>query len=155
VISGGTRPPERTAGWVGRLLGGLDIETRSHVTIRNWMVFHLDGRPAKEGEWDRDAILYVDSGPVGISSRDDGRARERSLADSDRTPRRTSLLLQRLRHIYIDGITGEIRTDRRYRETFENVPTERWTLFTDSAALLNVVFNAGRYRTGPSPPRGC
>jgi len=40
-----------------------------------------------------------------------------------------------VRHIYIRDITGDTRTDTRYRETFENVPAGRWTLFTDSAAL--------------------
>ena len=42
---------------VAGLLGGLDIETRSHLALRNWMAFSLDVLTAREGEWDRGAIV--------------------------------------------------------------------------------------------------
>src|SRR5438067_3481918 len=59
------------------------------------MVFSLEVRTAREDGWDRDAIVRGFS-VIGISGRGDGRGRDRSLGDSDRTAWPSPLHLQRL-----------------------------------------------------------
>ena len=57
AISSSTRPPARTDGGVGGLLGGPDVEERSHLAPDHPVSFFLVVQPTREDAWDRDAIV--------------------------------------------------------------------------------------------------
>ena len=130
---GDTRRPAPTAVGVGGLLGGLDDETRSHVAIRNWMVFSLEVLTTKEDGWDRDAIARGSSG-----CRDFAWCRW----TRERAPRQRRILCRHcgIRTERVEFATPKARVTRRLRQ---QIGVDCQSMPTSDAAV----------RHGVTPPR--